>query len=318
MRKITLIVLFVFSVVLVSAQQMLYYNLENTLNEVNGNGPELTVLGNFGQFVVEELSEINHNTKTVYRFEKNSGLQFNNTAASNFMGEEYSIELYFVFDELTSWKRVIDWKNRQSDNGAYIYYGQLNFYNIVTSGEAPVEQGEYTYYVVTRKAASKEVLIYTDAMVMVTFTDDLNDAVISDDGVLNFFHDDLVVMDEASPGAVAMIKLYNYALSQEEITANWEDIGGQVFGIKEPKVRVPVLVYPNPAVYGFVADLSGFDQAKPVELMLYNEAGRLVYVTRETAGAGRTEIGTAGLSPGLYLLKTVQGNKEAVSRIVIR
>jgi len=177
----------------VSAQSTLDHNFNNSLNEVNTAAPGLTVLGTQGNFVTDTLNEIAGSNKTVYRFERNNGLQFNNVAAGNFLGETYTIELYFVFDELSSWKRVVDWKNRKTDRGAYVYYGQLNFYPILYSGEAPVEAGEYTYYVNTRNAATKNVLIYTDADVKINFTDSNDDAVIDEDGILNFFYDDLAV-----------------------------------------------------------------------------------------------------------------------------
>jgi len=64
---------------------------------------------------------------------------------------------------------------------------------MLTFGEAPVEAGEYTYYVNTRNAAIKNVLIYTDADVKINFTDSNDDAVIDEDGILNFFYDDLAV-----------------------------------------------------------------------------------------------------------------------------
>ncbi|KAF5046564.1 hypothetical protein DSECCO2_469430 [anaerobic digester metagenome] len=318
MKKITLFFLFVSAMTIAFAQQVRYYNFENTLNEVNGLSPALAVLGEQGSYVLDTLNEVNQNTKTVYRFTKNSGLQFHNVAAGNFLGDNYTIEIYFVFDELSSWKRVVDWKNRKTDWGAYVYYGELNFYNILYSQEAPVEAGEYTYYVITRTAASGQVLIYTDAEVEIDFIDNGGHALIDGDGVLNFFHDDLVVPNEASAGAVAMIKLYDYPLTDTEITQNWERLGSQVFGINSPVERVTAPVYPNPAQQGFTADLSRFRQEKPVELKLYNSDGRLVYTTKSASGTDRIEIGTGILPPGLYLLKATQDNMEAVSRVVIR
>lgn len=318
MKKITLFFLFVSAMTIAFAQQVRYYNFENTLNEVNGLSPALAVLGEQGSYVLDTLNEVNQNTKTVYRFTKNSGLQFNNVAAGNFLGDNYTIEIYFVFDELSSWKRVVDWKNRKTDWGAYVYYGELNFYNILYSQEAPVEAGEYTYYVITRTAASGQVLIYTDAEVEIDFIDNGGHALIDGDGVLNFFHDDLVVPNEASAGAVAMIKLYDYPLTDTEITQNWERLGSQVFGINSPVERVTAPVYPNPAQQGFTADLSRFRQEKPVELKLYNGDGRLVYTTKSASGTDRIEIGTGILPPGLYLLKATQDNMEAVSRVIIR
>ncbi|MCO5263201.1 MAG: T9SS type A sorting domain-containing protein [Lentimicrobium sp.] len=318
MKKSALSLLFLIAAGVAFAQQVRYYNFENTLNEVNGLSPALTILGEQGSFVLDTLNEVNQNTKTVYRFTKNSGLQFNNTAAGNFLGDNYTIEIYFVFDELSSWKRVVDWKNRKTDWGAYVYYGELNFYNILYSEEAPVIAGEYTYYVITRTAATGQVLIYTDADVKIDFIDNGGHALIDGDGVLNFFHDDLIVPNEASAGAVAMIKLYDYPLTDTEISRNWESLGSQVFGINRPVERVTAPVYPNPALNAFTADLSRFRQEKPVALSLFNQEGRLVYTTTSAAGAGRVEIGTGILSPGLYLLKATQDNLEAVSRVIVR
>lgn len=318
MKKITLFLLFVSAITMAFSQQVRYYNFENTLNEVSGLSPALAILGEQGSFVLDTLNEVNQNTKTVYRFTRNSGLQFNNVAAGNFLGDNYTIEIYFVFDELSSWKRVVDWKNRKTDWGAYVYYGELNFYNILYSQEAPVVAGEYTYYVITRTAATGKVLIYTDAEVKIDFVDSGGHALIDQDGVLNFFHDDLVVPNEASAGAVAMIKLYDYPLTETEITQNWESLGSQVFGIGRPVERVAAPVYPNPARHGFTADLSRFSQEKPVVIHLYNQEGRLICMITSGSGDGRIEIGTGILPPGLYLLKAVQDNLEAVSRVIVR
>ena len=300
------------------AQQVLFYNFENTLQEESGKGPDLTVLGNEGTFEVVTLDEIANKKKTVYRFEKNSGLQFNNAAADNFIGEGYTIEIYFEFDELSSWKRVVDWKNRKTDWGAYVYNGELNFYNILYSAEAPVVAGEFTYYVITRTADTKEVLIYTDAEVKIEFIDDNGHALVDEDGVLNFFHDDLYVQNEASAGSVGMLKLYNYALSSTQIQENWDGMGSQVFGINKASEKTPILVYPNPVSATAFADLSAFDEGKPIEIGIYNADGRMVYQTTVNNKSGRFEIGMSMLPSGLYLLRAIQETKIATSKILVR
>ncbi len=319
MRKIftLLLVSLIFSFY-AEAQQVLFYNFENTLQEESGHGPELTVLGNQGTFEVVTLDEIAQKTKTVYRFEKNSGLQFNNESAGAFLGEGYTIEIYFEFDELSSWKRVADWKNRKTDWGAYVYNGELNFFNILYSEEAPVVAGEFTYYVITRDADTKKVLIYTDAEVKIDFIDNNGDALIDQDGVLNFFHDDLIVQDEASAGSVGMLKLYNYALDSTVIQQNWNDLGSQVFGIGKIKEKIPVMVYPNPTSAIAYANLSAFDNGKQIEISLYNADGRMVYQTNLYNNQDRLEIGTSMLPSGLYLLRAIQGNKFATSQILVR
>lgn len=300
------------------AQQVLFYNFENTLLEESGHGPELTVLGNQGIFEVVILDEIAQKTKTVYRFEKNNGLQFNNESAGAFIGESYTIEIYFEFDELSSWKRVVDWKNRKTDWGAYVYNGELNFYNILYSEEAPVVEGEFTYYVITRDADTKKVLIYTDAEVKIDFIDNNGHALIDQDGMLNFFYDDLVVTNEASAGSVGMLKLYNYTLDSTKIQENWIGLGSQVFGISKINEKIPVLVYPNPVSVTAFADLSAFDEGKQIEIEMYNADGRMVYQTIVTNNSARLEIGTSMLPSGLYLLRAVQEDKFATSRIMVQ
>jgi len=318
MKKITLLLCFIGAFALAQSQSVLYYNFQNSLNEVNGAGPALTVLGNTGTFVIDTLNEIGGSNKMAYRFEKNNGLQFNNTAAGNFINESYTIELYFVFDELSSWKRVVDWKNRKTDWGAYVYYGELNFYNILYSNEAPVAAGEYTYYVITRDAESKKVLIYTDAEVKIDFIDNNGDALVDGDGFLNFFYDDLVVPNEASSGAVAMLKLYNHVLDSSSIKTNWNTIGSSVFGINDALQNLSSNLYPNPASDQISVDLSGFKGSESLKLTIVNQSGQKVYETTTNSAANTFILPITSYSKGLYILRLDGGGRYSSSKFMIK
>jgi len=310
MKKILLFLASLAIGITVSAQSTLYYNFNNSLNEVNASAPTLTVLGTQGDFVTDTLNEIAGSNKTVYRFEKNNGVQFNNVAAGNFLGETYTIELYFVFDELTSWKRVVDWKNRKTDKGAYVYYGELNFYNYIYSEEAPVRAGEYTYYVITRDAASKNVLIYTDAEVKINFTDSNNDAVIDEDGVLNFFYDDLAVPNEASSGAVALLKLYDYALDSTVIREKWEQLGSSVFGVNETaRSNVRINVYPNPVSDVLNLNLSAFSNQGEARIRVVNEIGQVVLAEKIFLDSPSHSFSVNNFKKGLYTV-VIETNRE--------
>jgi OmpA-OmpF porin, OOP family len=302
----------------VSAQSTLYYNFNSSLNEVNAAAPGLTVLGTQGNFFTDTLNEIAGSNKTVYRFEKNNGVQFNNVAAGNFLGETYTIELYFVFDELTSWKRVVDWKNRKTDKGAYVYYGELNFYNYIYSEEAPVRAGEYTYYVITRDAASKNVLIYTDAEVKINFTDSNNDAVIDEDGVLNFFYDDLAVPNEASSGAVALLKLYNYALDSTVIREKWEQLGSSVFGVNETaKSNVQVNVYPNPVTDILNLNLTAFTKQSEARIQVVNEIGQIMLAEKIIINSPSYSFAVNNFKKGLYTVVIETNGEVARSKFIV-
>jgi hypothetical protein len=316
MKTLTVFLLLVLTATTLQAQSVLRYEFLNDLNEKNGLGPALTVLGNEGTFVLDTLNEISGNTKTVYRFEKNSGIQFDNAAAGNFIGSSYSIEIYFVFDELSSWKRVVDWKNRKTDYGAYVYYGELNFYPYIYSDDAPVIAGEYTYYVITRDAATNQVLIYTDADEEISFTDNNSDAVVDADNVLNFFHDDLAVPNEAAPGAVALINLYNYVLDSNTVKQNFENIGSQVFSVKElRKANVPVRVYPNPATDNVTVDITGF-KGETVNVSIYNSSG--IQVFKQTVSIGNSlAISTSAFPDGIYMIRAESETLRASQKLVV-
>ncbi len=319
MKTFTLIAFALAACFYCSGQSVLTYEFSGSLNETGGDGPELTVLGNEGTFVLDTLNEIQNNTKTVYRFEYNSGFQFDNGAAGNFLGGTYTIELYFVFDDLTSWKRVADWKNRTTDNGAYVYYGQLNFYPVIYSDDAPVLPGEYTYYVITRDGTTKEVLIYTDGESEIGFTDDADMAVVDESNVVNFFYDDLDVPGEASSGAVAMLKLYDYKLDSATIKQNYENLGSQVFGVKENRKSDAVfVVYPNPASDVLFIDLKNFDVGQPVRLIVLNGSGKEVisaFIADNQADSYRLDV--SGLPGGIYLIRAESGLKTSAQKIII-
>ena len=305
---------------LLQGQSVLHYDFNNSLNEVNGNGPTMIVLGNDGVYVEDVLGEIGSVNKWVYRFEENSGLQFDNTLANNFLGEDYTIEIYFVFDYLNSWKRVVDWKNRKSDYGAYVYNGQLNFYPHAYSTDAPVAEGEYTYYVVTRNSETSELLLYTDAVTYIILTDAAQDAILDEDNVLNFFHDDLQVQNEASSGAVAMIKLYNYALDATTIQDNFDDLAGGVFSIGENnKKNTNINTFPNPVSENLKVDISNFSSTEPISVKLVNVVGATVYETElHTVNNNSIVINTSELENGVYVLLVESNSKQARSKILIQ
>ncbi len=300
-------------------QNVLHYEFNESLSEVNGLGPDLSVLGNQGVFVQDTLLEIGSAEKKVYRFEANSGFQFDNTAAGGFLGEDYTIELYFVFDYLNSWKRVVDWKNRKTDYGAYVYNGQLNFYPYQYSGDAPVHENEYTYYVITRDASTNELLIYTDAITQISIIDNSGDGLLDDDQVLNFFHDDLVVANEASSGAVAMLKLYNYTLDSNTIVQHFNDLAGNVFGLGENGLsELEMKVYPNPANDHITIDLSAFQKNEEIRIQLFNTMGKLVQEVRHAPGGDHVNMPVDQLDAGVYIIHAINKTSTSFHKVLVQ
>jgi OmpA-OmpF porin, OOP family len=204
------------------AQNTIGYFFENNLKASDASLPNLVILGRQGVYVQDALPELEGMKKTAYQFERNCGLQFDNADAGGFIKDSYTIEVYFRFDKLNSWKRVIDFKNRKTDWGCYIFNGKLNFYNLLVSEKSPVNENEYTHYVISRDGNTNTVKIYADGVSKIEFDDSQKHAAIDEDQKLNFFFDDLKVTDEASAGAVVMIKISNYVISSEKIKTNFD------------------------------------------------------------------------------------------------
>jgi outer membrane protein OmpA-like peptidoglycan-associated protein len=224
LKKHFFILLSLFGSLCTYAQRVGVYTFEKDLTEKSKQFPTLGILGNQGELEDDLLPELDNMDKKAYVFEKNSGLQFDNKAANGFLDGNYTIEIYFRFTKLDSWKRVIDFKNRKTDNGCYIYDGKLNFYNYSIGDRAPVKPNEYTHYVVSRNVKTKQMKMYVDGLSKIEFTDKMDEGVVGEDGVLNFFHDDLIVKDEASAGAVALIKIYDYIVDPVVVKSSFKDL----------------------------------------------------------------------------------------------
>ena len=315
MKKVfTVVFLITLGCVAYAQNSFLQYTFNGHLNESNGNAPALSMTGTNGSFITDTLPELGNAVRSVYRFNQNSGLRFFNDSAANFLGKTYTIEMYFRFDNLGSWKRVIDWKNRKSDGGAYFFNNQLNFYPIVYSGVAPVVPNEYTYYVVTRDSATRQVLIYADANVHATFTDNNDNALLDSDNILNFFQDDNAVPNEASAGAIAQLKIYNYKLSDTAITQNYTNLPGEIMSAQALSARPAKLkIYPNPATDEFrVINRDGFSK-----IQVYNSSGQLIE-TRFPLGNSTEEIFSAkGIPSGIYLILSESRQGIQTSKLLV-
>ena len=195
------------------AQKQWTYDFNNGLSPIEQGGPQLKKLGDAGQFVKEKLPGSEDISRTVYQFAANSGLQFNNTEAGGFLNKSFTVEIFFKMSTLDTWKRVLDFKNRKSDFGCYIYDGKLNFFNLAVSENAPVKVDRYVHFVYSRDFDTKIIKMYINGLSKVEFSDLGNEGILDVDQVLNIFQDDLIAGHEASAGSVALIRLYDRVMT---------------------------------------------------------------------------------------------------------
>lgn len=206
------------------SQSQWTYDFNNGLIPIESGGPALKQLGQAGQFIKEKIPNSDDLSRTIYQFEKNSGLQFNNTEAKGFLNKSFTIEIYFKLNELDSWKRVLDFKNRKSDYGSYIYDGKLNFYDFAIGEKAPVRANQYVHYVYSRDFETKIIKMYINGQSKLEFKDPGKEGILDADQVLNFFQDDLIANHEASAGAVALIRVYDRVMTPVFIRRSYQTI----------------------------------------------------------------------------------------------
>ncbi len=150
---------------------------------------------------------------TGFSFPANAGLQLSNGL---FGAADYSIEMEFSFDAVTSWRRILDFKNRTTDRGLYNFGGAIQFYPF-TTGSGIFAPGGTVNIIATRDDATDIFGVYAGGVNILSLLDTAGDAIFSAPGRLaNFFHDDVVVPDEASSGFVNKIRFYDGALTATE------------------------------------------------------------------------------------------------------
>ncbi|GAA4409906.1 hypothetical protein GCM10023089_23550 [Quisquiliibacterium transsilvanicum] len=148
-----------------------------------------------------------------FSFPANAGLQLTNGL---FDAADYSIEMAFSFDAISSWRRIIDFKNRSTDLGLYNFNGAIQFYPF-TTGSGIFSPGGMVNIIVTRDDATDAFNVYAGGLNILTLNDAPGDAVFSTAGkMVNFFRDDTVVSNEASSGFVDKIRFYDGALTAIE------------------------------------------------------------------------------------------------------
>lgn len=206
------------------SQRTLTYDFSKGLSNLENDGPDLKIIGEKGKFEELILKDLGETKRQVFFFPINSGLQFDNKKANGMLDKSFTVELYFKFNSLNDWKRILDFKNRTSDNGPYLHKARLNFFNFITGQNIAVRPGEYIHYVYSRNHVTGQVKMYIDGESRVEFSDATKEGILNEAGLLNFFQDDLVVNYEASDGAVALIRLYDRVLTPVLIKNTFKEI----------------------------------------------------------------------------------------------
>ncbi|CAN5357653.1 hypothetical protein BH09GEM1_BH09GEM1_46960 [soil metagenome] len=181
------------------------YNLDVSLADQNG-GPSLGADGGI-------LSA------TGYAFGPNQGLTLLNAFSDP---GTYSIAIRSLFTGSTydGWRKIVDFKDRSTDEG---YYSDPAFasvmYNISSRVAGAYTLGAMQMTVLTRDASTNLFSAYVGGVQRFSVTDASGIGVFSSaNSLARFFEDDFAAISgEASNGAVDYIAIYDAALTAEQV-----------------------------------------------------------------------------------------------------
>ncbi len=192
------------------------YQFRDSLSSSTNNPPALTNLGN-NTF---EGATVDDSLRRTLHFDQNNGVAFTPTTGL-VPSQSYTVVLLFAFTDVTSYRRILDFKNGTNESGLYNLDGRLSFhlspFNDVVSNNVTITPSAFVQVVLTRESAGN-VSGYVNGVRQFSFTDSANNAAIDFSNTLRFFRTH-TGSNSASAGSVVRLRLYNAALSGSQIAA---------------------------------------------------------------------------------------------------
>jgi large repetitive protein len=186
------------------------YLFQNNLHSSLGTPPDLVNIASGNSFIIET---VDGNSRTVYRFAQGSSVALN-PANGVIPTNIYTMVLLFRFDDVSGWRRILDFKNPPADFGLYQFSGTLNFYGGASGPGGGIANSNYVQVVITHDASSN-VVGYVNGAQQFTFTDVNNYATLSGSPQqIRFFKDNTT---EDGAGAMARIRLYDKVMPPAQV-----------------------------------------------------------------------------------------------------
>jgi hypothetical protein len=173
---------------------------------------------------------------TNYSFAANQGLSLQNGLTN---AGDYSIETVFQFSANSGFRKIVDFKDRTSDSGFYNLSAALNFFPVTTGPGGAISPNTDVHVVLTRDGATNTVIGYANGTPQISFVDGSSLGIFTGPNqIMHLFKDDFATgQGEASGGIVDRIRIYNGALSGDQVTALFT--GGTPPGLPHGNVPEP-------------------------------------------------------------------------------
>mgnify|MGYP002778101699 CR=1 FL=1 len=176
---------------------------------------------------------------TGYAFAPGQGLRL-----SGLTGGVYSIEMVFALERVTGYRKVLDFDDRQSDDGFYVQNGWATFYrNGAVSSDAALFAGGTSAHLVLTRDADKRITAYVDGVQALSFVDTYDTGAFGTGGFLHLLVDDRSTGYEQAAGFLDWARVYDRALTGEQVRDRFARGDDPLGGDTPP----PVTTTPEPA-----------------------------------------------------------------------
>ncbi|MBI1760530.1 MAG: hypothetical protein HYR56_03750 [Acidobacteria bacterium] len=267
------------------------YQFQGTLGSAAGFPPVLLNLGGNGF----ENVEVDGRVRRALKFDPNNGVALFSTAGvvSN---QAYTVVALLALSAVSEYRRLLDFKNGTSENGLYCYEGRLVFKRVnnsyLDSNNRVIAANNFVQLAMTRNAAGG-VAVYLNGVNQFSFVDANGDALL-EGNTLRFFRDN-VGDGEASGGYVARLRLFNTALSSNEIAALDRLPTGAVASVSAASFSAAAFA-PESIVAAFGSELATATQAAATVPLPTTLAGTRVLV--------KDSLGIERLAPLFFVAPT--------------
>ena len=184
------------------------YQFQLNLNSSVGTPPPLQNIGAGNTYVSEAVDAC---SQLVLQFPLHNGVRLQPTTGV-IPTNIYTIVMLFRLDQVSGFRRLLDFKAAAFDVGLYVNSGYLYFYPSAQGPAPAITAGAYYQVVLTRDGTN--LVGYVNGAQQFSFADSSNYGVLSSANDLRFFKDDGA---EESSGAVARIRLYAAAMPPAQV-----------------------------------------------------------------------------------------------------
>jgi hypothetical protein len=235
MKFTPLFLFFILTSLRISSQTLHEYFFNNNLTGTNG-GPTLTqtlscgaAAGAFGSQTIT-TSAGTCSVANVFCFNAGGGVRYDNPS---YITNQYSINLFFKFNTLSGYTRIIDFSNSTSDNGVYLLNNCLNFYPSGNVGSCVFVANTYYLMTFVRNGSTGVISVYVNGTLFTTYNDATNAyRPATSTTPIIFFKDDNVVTCEAKAGCVKYASITSATMSAAQVATTWTNICSVVLPIE--------------------------------------------------------------------------------------